>query len=108
MIPVSCNEKIKHVDEDGITWEFTPKYGAIEREFMQICDAMEAKKPLEQIDISSDFTDKILVGWNDPKGRMKPFPVDKKPSALLSQGESTKILSMWIKANSLTPEEKKS
>jgi hypothetical protein len=109
MIPVSCKESIEYKDEDGIVWKFAPRYGALEREFIQLSDTVIGKPILEQLALMDSFFDKILIGWKDEKGRMRPFPSDKKPSAILNQNEKTRVVfRYWIEANKLTPEEKKS
>ena len=106
MIPLCSRDKIAIV-EDDITWVFNPKIGLLEKELVMAFADTEKMSAKEQMDISDDYIDKILVGWTDNKKRMPNYPEDKKPSKFFSQEEKIQIMLLWKRANTLTAEEKK-
>lgn len=111
MIPLASHETVTHKDEDGITWEFVPKYGATEREVLEFfSEENKTVTPISQMEKMAAFIDKILVGWSGgPAGTLNMRKSDevKCLSAFFSVEEMGQILSMWSKANHVSAQEKK-
>ena len=106
MIPLCSRDKITIV-EDGITWIFNPKIGLLEKELVVAFADADKMTPVDQMEVSDNYIDRILVGWTDANKKMPAFPADKLPSKFFSQEEKIQLMLLWKRANTLTAEEKK-
>jgi hypothetical protein len=107
MIPLCAQEKVS-ITEDGITWDFKPMDGLLEREFIELFDKGQGLTGLGLKDYLDTFINKILLGWQDVNGKMPKLEAGRSLASYLQTEEQYKLMLLFRKANTLTTEEKKS
>jgi hypothetical protein len=104
MIPISCRETVKHIDENGIEYILKPKTGDLEIEFLELYDRRDTISISEWTKLSRDFFKKIVISIRDPKNEFASNDFIGKANGI----ERARVVNVWHEASELTAEEKKS